>query len=666
MTDWNKLKVVDLKAELKRRGLPQGGLKQELISRLNEADAEKHVPEKEEEREKIEAGEPEPEPELVAEPPVDVALDAEQEPAGFTDDSKRALVPESDSEPVAPASQPQDGLAKDSTVVDHDVGSGQPATTPNNLPTTESNGTNGISTPAIECKLDTPTPAPSEVLQDSQKRKRRSVSPRPAADIGARKRPRAEDTDASNEPQPQQLEDVPIETSVPGDTQNKKPSSIELEQDDDVAMEIGGNIQQTTEKAAVEHNLAESVVMERPLGIASNATRDILAPPQQQDSESSRHGVEEDVMEIERDVAPALHPATSSLYIKNFMRPLRPNDVRTHLLNLAAPTRTPPNPDDVLEFYLDQIRSHAFVSFKSVSAASRVRTALHGCVWPDERNRKELWVDFIPPTKVRQWIEIEEAQGGGRGSSGRWEIVYEDDEDGSVVARLESVTARAPSGPVGPSHRRPQSPRSLHQSKDFIPIPVGPRALREAIPPVAPRGNQGGRQTQPRGVRGAVQSTQTRPVIQYQPVSEELAHKRLENMRALYTQDPNRDLGKEINRYYFENNDVFVDRGREVFEGIRPPHREREIQRQRTGGDSGSGFGRTRRRNGGRPPFRPRSDRYLPNSDGGALRGWDKGGCRPRYDHDKRRPSYHDVNRSHVKESRSNRDGHRGGNARWN
>ena len=42
MEDLNKLKVTDLKAELKKRGLPAGGLKAQLVERLQEAITAEH------------------------------------------------------------------------------------------------------------------------------------------------------------------------------------------------------------------------------------------------------------------------------------------------------------------------------------------------------------------------------------------------------------------------------------------------------------------------------------------------------------------------------------------------------------------------------------------------------------------------------------------------
>ncbi|KAF4970810.1 hypothetical protein FZEAL_9967, partial [Fusarium zealandicum] len=143
-------------------------------------------------------------------------------------------------------------------------------------------------------------------------------------------------------------------------------------------------------------------------------------------------------------------------------------------------------------------------------------------------------------------------------------------------------------------------------------IPLGPRGFRDPTIPTGPRPVRPGTGPGPRPPPintpgGASKRTQTRPVVHYQPVSEDLARRRLDNMHSFYTADRDRDIGREINRYSFEDEASFVDRGKEVFEGIRPPHRERGMDHGRRGG--GGGGGRRRGRGGG---GRPRSDRYLP------------------------------------------------------
>ncbi|RKU49041.1 hypothetical protein DL546_009775 [Coniochaeta pulveracea] len=355
-------------------------------------------------------------------------------------------------------------------------------------------------------------------------------------------------------------------------------------------------------------------------------------------SQDNHDAVEADHATDERFVAPAIHPATSALYIKNLMRPLGNAVLEEYLVDLATPPSQQPNPDVVVEFYVDNIKSHAFVQFNSVSAASRVRSALHDQVWPDERNRKALWVDFIPAEKVRDWIEQEKSAGQGRGNLNRFEVMYEADAEGIMAARLAELgpdaarqNARAP--PTGPASSA---------------IPTGPRGFGIEGAPLGPRGN-GGRMGPPTGPRGAPQSdegfkqTRTYPQIMWKPVSEDLAMRRIDNMRSHYTTDRYRDLGKpdEINRYFFENGDRFVDRGKEVFVGIRPPHREAERRRAAASGDVGGRRGLPPAgrdvdryvggRSSGRDDFTPRS-RFngapLPTFDGRSDRRGRNGGYR--------------------------------------
>ncbi|KAJ8108611.1 hypothetical protein OPT61_g8055 [Boeremia exigua] len=51
-----------------------------------------------------------------------------------------------------------------------------------------------------------------------------------------------------------------------------------------------------------------------------------------------------DALDGDRPTIPAIHPVTSALYIRNFMRPLRPEQLRNHLISLASPPSSSPDP----------------------------------------------------------------------------------------------------------------------------------------------------------------------------------------------------------------------------------------------------------------------------------------------------------------------------------
>lgn len=604
-TDWTKLKVVELKAELKRRGLPQNGLKQELIARLNDSDAEDPASD---------------EQQSTAEPQASASASAEPTPVAeeitASTDALPSLKPPPAihvaEEPSVPTPPPESKvvLSQESPRIDEAI----------RVPVVESNAQEEVDAPSHQ---ETPGAATSEIIQDAQKRKRRSSTPTPSV---KRVRPDNEQETPSgveslqgiapshqngvenavaNEP-PLVAEDEPVtrELQPPIEDKSERSPSRPQSQEEEPAMNTGEDAYRARVALSEARDLGP-----RNYG-GAYPTSAAEGPSEQANSTPSAD---------DKMIEPSIHPATNSLYIKNFMRPLRAPMVQDYLVELATPPGKSPDPEVVLDFYLDQVRTHAFVQFQNIASAARVRSALHDQIWPDERNRKALWVDFIPSEKVREWAEEEKS--GGRGNFVRWEVVYDQDDDG-VIARLEEggsdARPRAPAAPVA-ARQAPALSGSDRLYPGIEAAPRGPRSLG------GPRSGPG---LLPRSDPNALR-TQSNPPLSYQPVSNELARRRIDHIHSFISKHAGRNLGDEMNRYTFENDVSFVDRGKEVFIGIRPPHRERG-RRDRTGGGPGrrggpGPFSRGDRYFGGHrelayddyraPPARPNEGRYARNDD---------------------------------------------------
>lgn len=647
---WSNLKVVDLRTELSNRGLPTKGVKAELVARLKEDDAAR--PE-----------EPEQEQDGT------VAVDA---PAPPTDDGP---VPEATETKEAVNESPPDtdsnGLVVENATTQPEVAAHQEPAATLRLTNEDANAASTI----YDNPPRLPTPEPSsDLAADLQKRKRRSSTPPPSA-----KRARQEDErqveqsedvvdfetgDITTSPQQKPENGAgmteQVEEKVHGEDHgglmqdvapNNSAEANEISRDaldvsgedayakrvataesakalstsslhaQDASQAVREDSAHAEPVAAAEFSIpplspqtqAPTLVVSGEDASAGNEVteRPSVAPPHLSQGDEAEHDDRQyDAPQQTRSDFPAgdggaslpsTHPPTRALYIRELMRPLKSEMVEQYIVEVIAPPGSKPDQETIEDFYLDQIRTHAFVVLNSVSAAQRLRAEMHNQVWPNERNRKPLWVDFIPANQVKDWIEREES--APRGHSRRWEVVYE--QDGRDVLAI---------------HREIGSDRKPSFSR---PPPTGPAAAGPVYPgieaaPRGPRGRGGRPSVETPAVMGSLQTT-AQPRLSYTPLGEDVARRRVANMRSFYSHDPPSDLGKDYHRFTFENVDSFVDRGREVFIGIRPPHRQREHDERIRRGIPGAGSAAESRRDDYRPPPRPAftdEDRFSRRDEG--------------------------------------------------
>ncbi|KAL4909397.1 hypothetical protein BDW74DRAFT_146493 [Aspergillus multicolor] len=348
--------------------------------------------------------------------------------------------------------------------------------TKTSLPSAQVSGTNTA--------LSTPLPA-EEVIDDIRKRKRRSQSPVPQNEEVARKRAKALDEQSS---------------TVEGDGRDYQAQKAVPQKQD---MRFKGLLSST----------------------GREQTR--LSPPLV-DTEMEDVTVEQ-----------SRHPATAALYIEGLMRPLQLAALRNHLLSIAS-TSGKPESNLIIDCHLDSIKTHCFVKFVDAPTAVRARNRLHDTVWPDEKNRKKLLVDFVPPRKLREWIKTEEESELQAGRPLRWHIVYEE-HDNEVEAILEQVDpeksktqAFQGSAQSMPANGASQASGSSQPAQGFTPLDE------------------------------LYKSTVAKPKLFYLPVARAVADRRLDRFDDLLRKGPTpRPGGDETRKYSFEDDDHFVDVGAE-------------------------------------------------------------------------------------------------------
>ncbi|MCJ1233633.1 hypothetical protein MMC14_001591 [Varicellaria rhodocarpa] len=443
-----------------------------------------------------------------------------------------------------------------------------------------------------------------EVLEDTRKRKRRSQSPPPSASEGALKKAKAldgsprvrlpEDTTVE-EVDEGPITEVPTQVSIVEDGRDEAKAEVEEDLQAPEAVEPSkeeapddaqnGQPQQNSrvdddaliDAAKGTPQLSDAEVLLSPTKASPTDTRfkNLFSVPPKQSGTPPRQDAYVDVED--RSVPPAMHPATPALYIRNFMRPLNPNNLKDHLTALAKAGHSSPSEETIHEFFLDTIRTHCLVQFSNVSAASRVRSALHDRVWPDEKIRKPLWVDFIPEDKIFKWIQVEQGSSNTRGQPAkRWEVVYEQ-EGGSMTAYLQEADQAGGALRGGVSTTtRDEVGRGVQGA------PVGPRGSdSRQMQRAAPRADGG------KGFKALddlFQSTAAKPKLYFLPVAKPVAERRLNHLAA------GRGGGRsdEMRKYTFEEG-ILVDRGPEYGYG-RGGHRGRGAGFGPGNSDRGGGY----------------------------------------------------------------------------
>ncbi|KAG7009400.1 hypothetical protein G7Y79_00002g005150 [Physcia stellaris] len=447
-----------------------------------------------------------------------------------------------------------------------------------------------VSPPAIPAiSTQTSTVGREEIREDTNKRKRRSQTPPPSSIETAQKRAKADDgrphvklpEDETNnsalpvQPNPEPADSTMLDgpaVTMPGEAleeptvnghapKHANTESIEtfqttqgeLEATEVPTKSVVPDNEEHVREMEIEQPPAQDMKVGSPAKHSPSDTRfkNLFTGPPKREGSPDRQKIYND--NEDRVISPALHPATSALYIRDLLRPIKAETLKEYLSTLATPPDTEMDPTIITEFFLDNVKTHCLVAFANTSAAARVRLGLHDRVWPDEKNRKPLWVDFVPEEKLPKWIEVEtEAASDRRQGMKKWEVIYEEEQGGVTAFLQEAGPSSSAPRAVQPMIPRKESVAGTHRA---LSIPKGrdePPSTSQIGPTVKSDAGKGFQ-----ALDELFKVTAAKPKLYYLPVSQEIVDRRLDRLAA------GRGGGKsdEKRRYTFEDEVVTAGEG---------------------------------------------------------------------------------------------------------
>ncbi|MCD9639370.1 hypothetical protein HAX54_023811 [Datura stramonium] len=186
-----------------------------------------------------------------------------------------------------------------------------------------------------------------------------------------------------------QQDDPPEKVETPQETKDRFPELLEKRKFQD---EVGGGSREPAKRQRRWNTeiLRPAEPQNSSIALSENLVQTTLVKPTLGRTDST---VGEDAPK-ERLVPKSSKTATNSLKIENFLRPFTLKAVQ----ELLAKT------GEVCSFWMDQIKTHCYVTYSSVEEAIETRNAVYNLQWPPKGGRL-LVADFVDPQQVQTKID---------------------------------------------------------------------------------------------------------------------------------------------------------------------------------------------------------------------------------------------------------------------